>query len=275
MPRNAYTIDQAQQVLTLAVEQMTAAIQAAHPQPDCLPLPNLRVPTSLSDLEQHLQYLAENLWTNQGSHRHPGWIKARQCMHPEHAAEEVVLDIYELIVKWYQTLCDLRNYLLADGFTEWNNWRWLANPRDFYGQYVMYLDKVTLHEVGVPAPRELSLEEVTAEAERYHGHAVELGWETFGGLDSFVSRAKRPFMALTVHRASREDPYRRRGLTLAFRFYCDGTREVRTFQYGVLPKPISWDRAHDILHGPSLHSDPSPRKPREFSCQFNTTGEHA
>ena len=45
--------------------------------------------------------LNKNLFTPVGAHRAEAWVQARRCAH---VPEDTVLDVYELLVRWYQLL---------------------------------------------------------------------------------------------------------------------------------------------------------------------------
>lgn len=90
------------------LDRLRAAIDREHPVQDCLPLPTLDLPAEPGDLDQLIDEVRDNLFTEQG-HRAQRWIDARaQC---SHLAEEQVNAVHEMVFKWYHLLNAARHHL--------------------------------------------------------------------------------------------------------------------------------------------------------------------
>jgi hypothetical protein len=97
----ALRMNEAQAALTDSQARLLALIRSVHPAPGCLPVPQLRVPTTLEAFDDDRAALADNLFTERG-HNAPRWLAARSAC--PHLPADTVTAIFDLIYNWYQYL---------------------------------------------------------------------------------------------------------------------------------------------------------------------------
>ncbi|WP_188186931.1 hypothetical protein [Nonomuraea sp. SYSU D8015] len=179
---NSYTIDQAQPVLAQATQEVRAAIQAAHPQPDCLPLPDLHVPASRQDLADLIHALQDNLWAPESTWNSLWAEAAHNCAH---LRESNILAIHFLLWKWSQLLEDLLEQLSPRRRGWWHtDWSTVIHPRQFWGSYAGALDNVLTIPPFTPAdlsatPADAVMAAITVIFPNRHDQLPELqepGW---------------------------------------------------------------------------------------------------
>ncbi|WP_329431061.1 DUF4262 domain-containing protein (plasmid) [Streptosporangium sp. NBC_01495] len=110
--------DRAMALLNPIPGSITAACLAAHPVEDCLPVPELLLPSTPEEVSDVALSVFLNVWQSNGSRPSAAWAAARSgCTH---LTIDQVATMNSLIIRWYQLLTDVRRYVDAEpGWTQW------------------------------------------------------------------------------------------------------------------------------------------------------------
>lgn len=95
--------------LTCSRDRLLDRIRSIHPTPDCLPVPVLRIPSSLEEFDQAIDEVYANLFAPDGANGRRWRALQDTCTHlPVHT----VIAIHPVIHRWYHLLVSARQHIL-------------------------------------------------------------------------------------------------------------------------------------------------------------------